>query len=80
MSTLCRSCGAAVRWEITAATGRRIPLDVEPSPAGNVWLDDAGLAHVMSSAGQLPLGAVKSQLYVPHHATCPQGREWKAKR
>lgn len=67
MST-CRACGAGIRWARTTA-GKAIPLDAEPTDAGNVILeygavDDAAgsaaggtgspTAHVIGSKG-LPL-------------------------
>jgi hypothetical protein len=53
-------------WAITAA-GRRIPLDPDPVPDGNVELV-AGRAIVLGRGVSRPAGAV---LYVSHFATCP---------
>lgn len=36
MSDKCRSCGADIFWVIT--TGKRMPLDLRPSPDGNLYI------------------------------------------
>jgi len=52
---------------------RRIPLDAEPNPAGNVTLDADSTAHVWSGADLDRLRAGNNRLiYMPHHATCPE--------
>ena len=59
----CRSCGAEIRWERTAA-GKAIPLDFEPVLDGNLAFRNDGL--VVSAAGCPP-----GPRYVAHFATCP---------
>lgn len=75
----CRSCRAHIDFVRTPA-GRAMPLDSEPTPDGNVRLVD-GQAHVL---GPLEVAALtddeRTQLRMPHHATCPQGPEWKGGR
>ena len=70
----CRSCGAAVRWEVTAG-GRRMPLDAEPVPDGNVVVVD-GQARVLTSAGA-ELLTLDTPRFVSHFATCPQSGAWR---
>lgn len=75
----CKSCGAPIQWVRSGASGGPMPLDVAPNPKGNVVLTGhkaAGgpVARVVSE-GEEP-GRVR---YMPHHATCPQGREWSGK-
>lgn len=67
----CRSCGAEIVWKYTE-NRKRIPLDAEPNPNGNVYFRH-GKAVVLG-AGEFPVGTTR---YMPHHATCPQGKEWK---
>lgn len=62
--TVCRACGAEIRFVRTKAKARFMPLDPEPNPDGNVEIVD-GLAIVHA---QPPLSG---ELYMPHHATCP---------
>lgn len=72
----CRSCRADIEFVRTPAN-RAMPLDAQPSPDGNVRLVN-GQAHVL---GPLEVAALtddeRAQLRMPHHATCPQGAEWK---
>lgn len=65
----CRSCDAPMVWVHTPA-GKRMPLDPDPTPDGNVEIID-GYAVVHS---QPPLE--HGDLFTPHFATCPQGAEW----
>lgn len=62
--SVCRSCGAPIRWEVTV-NDKRIPLDPEPVANGNLGIRDDG--KVASSHG-FPAEAPR---YVSHFATCP---------
>lgn len=74
--TVCRSegCRRPIRWAHTP-NGKRIPLDPDPHPDGNVELDERGIAIVHA---QRPLDA--GELYMPHHATCAAADEWRRPR
>jgi len=65
MSATCRTCGAPIRWAVTAA-GRRMPLDTKPVTlfvlVGST--DEQGNQRVDTRTG-----------YVSHFATCPQAAE-----
>lgn len=67
----CKSCPASIRW-IETDKGNPMPLDAEPTPAGNVVLDETGKRGTVAAGEELErfrgLGAV---LYMPHHAVCP---------
>jgi hypothetical protein len=60
-----------------------MPVNANPDPAGNVTLADdpggtctwANVRTLGSTAYHAALEAGK--LYMPHHATCPQGPAWK---
>lgn len=78
----CRSCHAPIRWAITIQ-GNYMPLDAEPDPAGNVLLTGRRVqgkdgyyeeVQVDSGPGLFDDGR---QRFMPHHATCPQGAEWR---
>ncbi len=78
----CRSCGAAIIWAITAR-GVRMPLDAMPDPAkGNQIIElDApegidGPQTWRCRAASMLLDAGQDR-YMPHHATCPDGRRWR---
>lgn len=79
----CRSCKAAVFFARTKK-GKDIPLDATPDPKGNTAIieraDYAGnvVLHAVMRAvdvNQPTLGF--EPMYMPHHATCPQGKEWR---
>jgi hypothetical protein len=71
MSAQCSTCHAPIRWAVFAASGRRAPLDYEPSPDGNLM--------VIGQSNGVPLIAIADTedgpLYKNHFATCPQADE-----
>lgn len=77
----CRSCHAPIRWVVTAATGKRMPIDPTPVPDGNVWIDhiEAGLpvVHVGLSHDDVPRS--EPCAYQSHFVSCPQRDEWRRK-
>ena len=80
---VCRSCSAEIVWLRIRPGGRRMPVDLEPSPAGNILADLSAAGGVVLSAAALRV--VKEEtpdepLYVSHFATCPQAGEWRRKR
>jgi hypothetical protein len=69
----CRSCGAEIRWERTAA-GKAIPLDPAPVSEGNidvVWTGGSEVAAVLGPDDALAAQAAGHRLYLTHFATCP---------
>lgn len=66
------------------AANRQIPLDAEPNPDGNVIIHE-GVAIVLGPlelyqaqmATQVAGIDEPNELYMPHHATCPDGAEWR---
>jgi len=64
----CGACGAQVRWCVTAKTGARQPLDAKPQRL--IQLDEA----------QDPPVGVVVEVWVPHHATCPQAQRFRRAR
>ena len=69
----CRSCGAEVTWAITT-TGKRMPVNTEPDPTGNVTLGlgsmapGTHLALVWGPGESIPFDLTR---YTSHFATCP---------
>jgi hypothetical protein len=69
----CGSCGAQITWAVTT-NGKRMPVDTEPDPNGNVVM------HA-PAPGQLPIAAVVPRRlgdpepvfarHTSHFATCP---------
>lgn len=72
----CRSCGASITWGLTAA-GKRMPLDAEPAPTGNVFLGYDGNARVLNKEALEEARLTDAPLYLSHHVSCPHGQAWK---
>lgn len=75
MPSVCKSCKAPIRW-VLMDSGKRNPLDPEPSAKGNVVLD--GESHLGETRGVVLTGdeleharAQRQALYLSHFATCP---------
>lgn len=75
----CRSCGAEIRWERTAA-GKPIPLDPEPVADGNLAIRDDGrvVAYIDGDGERIALG--RPLRYVTHFATCPNADQHRRNR
>ncbi len=80
MITTCKSCGARILWALTA-TGKRMPIDSEPSEKGTLFL--VGLAAIdhrstLEDARQAREKAAPR--YTSHFATCPAAAVHRRKR
>ncbi len=74
----CESCHAPIIWAVTAATGRRMPVDFEATPGGNIALrpaPQAPVATVLSVARQFG----RTDLRTSHFASCPDSRSWRTR-
>lgn len=68
----CRSCGAPIIWGVTIR-GKRIPIDAEPDPKGNMGLIDGRFAVVPSG--------FEGTRFSSHFASCPDAKSFRrAKR
>lgn len=70
----CTWCAAGVHvfWAITR-NGERMPVEVEPDPAGNVELTWSGHPHakIYATVFRGPPGMFDDWVaHMPHHATC----------
>jgi hypothetical protein len=71
----CRSCGAEIEWAVTE-TGRRIPLDADDDPNGN-------LRVYSTTEGGAPVVRVcdaGTGDRVSHFVTCPDAKTWRARK
>jgi hypothetical protein len=77
----CRSCGAEIVWATTEA-GKAMPLDAAPTVEGNVAVTGAEkpVATVLAGLFLEEARSAGRELFMPHHATCPQGRAWRKKK
>jgi hypothetical protein len=80
-NTRCRSCRAPVRWCIVEATGKKMPLDPDAVPDGNIWVERVELGtpmvHVALNSEGVPRNVPLR--YVSHFVTCPQAKSWRKK-
>ncbi len=76
----CASCGTEIVW-VRTDKGKRMPVDAEPSPDGNIFpVDDDGMRNGVTVVvlGQPSLDD-PDELWISHFATCDQADEWRRK-
>lgn len=82
MTDRCRSCQAEIVFVKTAKTGASMPLDAKPKRmivlVAQIDDDDAAGVVILAGTGAPPehARAISVPVYTPHHATCPDGRQW----
>lgn len=70
--SVCRHCGARIRWVRTAKRGRLMPLDIKPTPLGNVILRPVDSAAVVLDMPDRDIAVSRGAVvYRPHFASCP---------
>jgi len=79
----CRACEAPIRWAVTEATGKRIPLNAEADPEGNIYVDrwmadGTPVVIVVSDLADIP--RCEALRYTTHFATCPRADEFRRPR
>jgi hypothetical protein len=77
------TCQAPIIWAVTAGRGKRMPVDANPTPDGNVMLtladgSDTPVATVIDPAAP-PLGGWPGTLHHSHFETCPAADRWRAR-
>jgi hypothetical protein len=75
----CRSCGAPVLWAVTAE-GKRMPVDAEPAPAGNLIVDQTARPWTVRVVPPDDLLIGDPPRYLSHFATCPHANEHRKLR
>lgn len=71
----CDTCHAPIIWTHTT-NAKRMPVDYEPSPQGNIALRPGGMGPVsvvLSIAKQFG----RKNLYTSHFMTCPEANSWR---
>lgn len=80
--TSCKSCGAAVMF-VKSEKGNTMCLNATPDPErGNVVVSrDSGheLARVLNLEHAKTVRALGNEVYLSHHATCPDAQRWSKK-
>lgn len=69
----CRTCRARIVWA-TLPSGRRMPVDSDPSPVGQIRLDGT-LGVVLGEADATAARLAGEPLFISHFATCPDASE-----
>jgi hypothetical protein len=82
--SLCKSCRAPVIWAKSAATGKWMILDAEPTLDGNVvlvWSDQYGRkdAHVYRDGDAAEVAHPGAERRVDHHVTCVSVEDWRGR-
>lgn len=67
----CRTCGAEIVWCIAEKSGKRIPVDVEHAPNGNLVLLSGGRVKYAKHGEE-------GVRYISHFATCPDAEGWRS--
>ena len=75
----CRSCGAEIAWYVTV-NHKRIPLDAEPSPDGNLIVEDSMEPHMAMFTSAGPGEDLGTPRYTSHFATCPNAAQHRRPR
>lgn len=76
---LCRSCSARVVW-IRTQSGKRMPLDADPSPKGDFVIVkhiDGGTLAVLVTPKTVEFYHDIKERYLSHFATCPDAGKWR---
>lgn len=74
---LCKTCQAPIIWTVTVK-GKRMPVDAEESPDGNVQLHYAGdsIKAQVLAAHKLHIARLSgARLHLSHFVTCAQAAQ-----
>lgn len=76
-------CGRLIIWTVNQASGKRMPVDPNPTIGGNVVLtagNDAPHATVLTRDEAERRAAQRIRAYVSHFATCPKAHDFRSRR
>jgi hypothetical protein len=76
----CRSCRAPIIWLTIRPLGRRMPIDTEPAPDGNIIADltqAVGVVIPNAALPQMRADTPDEPFYRSHFATCPDANRWR---
>lgn len=76
----CRSCGARIRWVVSAATGKRMPLDYAPHREGTIVPAHDPARPGVIVARVLPEPPADGDAWRSHFATCPHADQHRRER
>lgn len=70
----CSACGGQTYMLRHERTGKFAPIDRDPSPLGNVIVNEDGTYRLKTKDNPAPEGA---PLHTSHFATCPQASRFR---
>lgn len=77
--SVCRHCGARIRWVVTAKRSKPMPLDAEPTTEGNVVLRPDGAAVVLDIPDRDRAVNLGTTVWRAHFASCPHYRRGRGR-
>lgn len=77
MSTVCRSCGAPVRWVVNEKTGSRMPLDPTPLKTEGTRFTMAGWNDPETGAPIVRASVAHETGLASHFSSCPERDAWR---
>lgn len=82
-TTPCSGCGAPIAWRLTVK-GKKMPVDPDPVPDGNIVLNRGGLVVVLDRERMAKLEARTDRerwpRFVSHFVTCPHRAAFRKAR
>ncbi len=77
----CRSCAAKIIWCVTHK-GKRMPVDAQPVPTGNIRLRQEGDRVIAEYPGKEHPSLLEDerQRFVSHFSSCPDRQEWRREK
>ncbi len=77
----CRSCQAPMFWVTMEPSGKKNPLDPEPSEKGNIRMTDTGERWIVLKGDELVKARERGdKLHLSHFATCPNSLAHRKKQ
>lgn len=77
--TRCSTCHAYIKWAVLPE-GQWVPIDRDPSPAGNIRFEPDGRAVVLGAVDAAAARLAGEDLYISHLATCPDAAGHRQRR
>lgn len=75
MTLTCTSCGRPYEF-VQTVTGKAMPIDLAPNPAGNILIVD-GTAEVLKKGDPRWDSVTAEELRISHFATCAYARDYR---